>query len=187
MGRILGIGCGSLVLLIVLFVIIGVANSHGGSSSPAVTPAAQNTANAGSTPISQPGQTTYKIGDTITSGTWQVTVHSVKTTKDPGNQFVTLKAGHVFLVFDATLKNLDSSPQTASTLIQWTLRDTSGNTYDQEIVFGSGSSGPEGTIAPNQLAHGQFAYQVPTNVHQFTLQFQASFGGSDLVQWNVTV
>jgi len=181
----LGIGCGSLVALIVLIAVIGAIGSHGSTTS---TPAASgSTPNAQSTSQPTNSQSTYKLGDTITAANWQVTVHNVKTTRDPGNQFVTLKAGHVFLVFDATLKNLDSSPQTASTLIQWTLRDTSGNTYDQEIVFGSGSSGPEGTIAPNQLAHGQFAYQVPTNVHQFTLQFQPSFGGSDLVQWNVTV
>jgi Domain of unknown function (DUF4352) len=124
-----------------------------------------------------------RIGDEVSSGSWNVTVNSVSSSR--GNGFLSSpQAGNVYLVIDITLKNAAATAQTSSTTGQWKLRDAQGQTFDEDIFYSTHS--PEGSIGPGQQAHGPIAYEVPQNIHSFTLQFIPRAGDTaDLVQWNV--
>lgn len=125
-----------------------------------------------------------RIGDEVSSGSWNVTVNSVSSSR--GNGFLySPQAGNVYLIIDITLKNTATTAQTSSTTEQWKLRDAQGQTFDEDILYSTHS--PEGSLRPGQQAHGPVAYEVPQNIHSFTLQFIPRAGDTaDLVQWNVS-
>ncbi len=126
-----------------------------------------------------------KIGDVVTAGSWNVSVNSV--TSSQGNGFLSApQAGDVYLVIDITLKNTATTSQSSSTLVQWKLSDAQGQQYDEDILYSARS--PEGSIAPGQQVHGPIAYEVPQNIHSYTLQFTPSADDtSDHVQWNLSI
>jgi hypothetical protein len=119
----------------------------------------------------------------VVDSDWTVTLNSANLGQ-PG-QFDQLKAGDTLLIVNVSLRNTSSAVANASSLVQWSLHDSTGQTYNQDIV--SGKSGPDGTIVPGGVIRGDIAYEVPANVHSFTLQFVAGIGSSDLAEWNVTV
>ncbi len=124
-----------------------------------------------------------RIGDDVSSGSWHVTVNSVSSSRGKG--FLSSpQAGDVYLIIDITLKNAAATAQTSSTTEQWKLRDAQGQTFDEDIFYSARS--PEGSIGPGQQAHGPIAYEVPQDIHSFTLQFIPRTGDTaDLVQWTV--
>jgi flagellar basal body-associated protein FliL len=124
-----------------------------------------------------------RIGDEVSSGSWNVTVNSVSSSRGTGFLY-SPQAGNVYLIIDITLKNTAATAQTSSTTGQWKLRDAQGQTFDEDIFYSTHS--PEGSIGPGQQVHGPIAYEVPQAIHSFTLQFIPRAGDTaDLVQWNV--
>src|SRR5260221_3406476 len=122
----LGIGCGViavLVVLVIVIVVIASAASSGGSPS----------STAGNTSTSNTSSSTHSIGQAVTSGTWDVTVNTVSTSH--GSGLIVPKAGNVFIVINVTLKNTDASAQPASSLPMFALKDSSGQTYNQDITY----------------------------------------------------
>jgi Domain of unknown function (DUF4352) len=189
-GRMVGIGCGALVALVILIAIIASAGTRGSSSTSTTPGAAQSTqvptqvtTQATSQPTSQPTSAVSKIDASIKADTWIVTLNTVKSNGGDGQNNVP-KTGNVYMVVNMTLKNIASSAQTASSLAMFTLRDTQGNTYHEDIAAGNGT---EGTVAPGQLVRGDIFYEVSKSVHRFILQFQPSPGSSSLVRWDVSV
>ncbi len=124
-----------------------------------------------------------RIGDVVTAGSWNVSVNSVTSNRSNGFLYAP-QAGDVYLVIEITLKNTASTAQTSTTTVQWRLQDAQGQTFDEDIFYSTHS--PEGSIEPGQQVRGPIAYQVPQNIHSFTLQFIPGAGDTaDLVQWNV--
>lgn len=151
------LACFSMVLVVVIVIVA--ITSRGSSSSVA------------------------RIGDVVSSGSWNVTVNSVSSSR--GNGFLySPQTGNVYLIIDITLKNATATAQTSSTTEQWKLRDAQGQTFDEDIFYSTHS--PEGSLRPSQQAHGPIAYEVPQDIHSFTLQFIPRAGDTaDLVQWTV--
>ncbi len=118
----------------------------------------------------------------VVNADWTVTLNNVSTSQ--GTQLDQPKAGHILLVVNVTLKNTSSAVQKASTLAQWALKDSTGQTYNQDILFGAG---PDGTVGAGSVIRGNIAYEVPTSAHSFTLQFVPDIGSSDLAEWNVSI
>lgn len=117
----------------------------------------------------------------VASDTWTVTLNSAATST--GSDFITLKAGNIFLEIDVTLKNTSSSSQTASSLLMFSLIDaTTGQKYDQSIGV---KTTPDGAVAAGGLLRGTVTFEVPQSVHTFTLQFQPDITSSTIVQWTV--
>ncbi len=138
------------------------------------------TATTASNPSSAPKGSIGKA--VVVDSDWTVTLNKVSTST--GSEFDKPKAGNIFLVVNVTLKNTSSTTQNASTVVQWSLKDSTGQTYDQDIAFGKG---PDGTIATGGLLRGNIAYEVPKSVHSYILQFVAGIGSSDLVEWDVSI
>lgn len=125
------------------------------------------------------------IGDVVTAGTWNVSVNSVTSNRGNGSLNAP-QAGDVYLVIDITLKNTATTSQKSSTLGQWKLSDAQEHIYDEDIFYSARS--PEGSVAPGQQVHGPIAYEVPQNIHSYTLQFMPNAGDTaDLVQWNLSI
>ncbi len=86
-------------------------NSVATNVASTLTPASNNT-----TPAGAPQH--FKVGELVTVGTtWQITVQSAKTSAGSGF-YKPQKAGDVFLIFIVSMKNISSSEQTVSSLVQ---------------------------------------------------------------------
>jgi hypothetical protein len=172
------------VVVIVLIVIGSIASQAGKGSQPTTTSQVTQPASTGQPqqPMAKPTQPSANtIGKAVQVGdTWVVTVNSVKTSQ--GTEFITPKSGDTFVVIDVTLKNISASVQHASGLIQWSLRDDSGQRMQVSLM----GSDPGGTVTAGNLVRGQLSYEVPVNQHHFVLQFVPDFSG-DVAEWNVTV
>jgi Domain of unknown function (DUF4352) len=177
-GLILGIGCGSLVALVILIAIIAAAGSHGTltTNTDQSTPTSQATNQATNVPTSQPttASQTGKIGDTLSNSVWSVTLNSVK--KNQGDQVFIPSVGKIYVVVDVTLQNLSSSPQVSSSFLSFVLQDSTGQAYNE--AFTDIGKPPDGTLQPNSKLRGQLVYEVPTSQHDFTFQFQDTNGSN---------
>lgn len=184
-------------LLIVLGVILAVALVACVGISALIMAggkAAQQAVNQASTqvaqlPTTQPTtqsstQAQTKVGvPFVVNDTWTVTVNKVSTNQ--GDNLINIpKAGNIYLVVNVTLKNTSSQNQGASSLVMFSLKDSTGQTYNQNIVFGHS---PDGQAAAGGLVRGDIAYEVPKSIHSFTLQFVSSLASSDLTEWNLTI
>lgn len=126
----------------------------------------------------------FKVGDQVKVGsTYIVTVNSVKASQ--GGEFDQPKAGNQYMIVDVTVQNVSSKEQDFSSLLSFTLKDSTGQKYDQTFI--SGATAPDGKIEANDKARGQLAYEVPTSQHGYTLGFQADFLSSGQTIWDLSL
>ncbi len=117
----------------------------------------------------------------VANDTWTVTLNSV-TMSQGNNMFDVPKAGNTFLVFNVTLHNTSSQNQSTSSLAMFALKDSTGQTYGQDIIYGGS---PDGTVAAGDVIRGDIAFEVPQSMKTFTFQFKPDLIATDLVLWNV--
>ena len=126
----------------------------------------------------------FKVGDQVKVGdTFIVTVNSFKT--NPGDDFFKPKSGNQFVVVDVTLKNVGSDEQNISSLLQFTLKDATGQKYDETII--SSATPPDGKLAAGDTIKGQIAYEVAATQHDFTFAFEADIISSGQTIWDLHV
>lgn len=124
----------------------------------------------------------FKVSDQVKVGdTYVVTVNSVKTSN--GDDISQPKSGNTFLVLDVTIKNTSSKEQDFSSDLQFTLKDATGQKYDQTIL--SGATPPDGKIAAGDLLRGQMAFEVPKSQQKFTLAFEADIISGGQTIWDI--
>jgi Domain of unknown function (DUF4352) len=145
-------------------------------------------AGTGSTSSTQPAVAPaqhFKTGDVVKVGNiWQVTVNSVKT--DTGGQYSALKAGDVYLLVDVSMNNISTQEQNTSSLLDWTLKGTDGQKYNDSFFSGAPSA-PDGKVEAGSPAKGTLVYEVPSSVKSFNLAFAPSvFTGGQTV-WDISV
>jgi Domain of unknown function (DUF4352) len=137
-----------------------------------------------SQPTSVPTQTIFNVGDTAANTLWSVTVNSVKeVTTGPSAQ---PSAGNIFLVVDVTTQNLSSSPRPVSSEVSFTLKDTTGQVYEEKFT-GIGVPPDNTSLQPNDKLRGQLSYEVPKNQHNFTFQFHGSMLDGNTATWAITI
>lgn len=126
----------------------------------------------------------FKTGDVVKVGdTWQVTVNSFQT--NPGDQFTTPKHGNQFVVVDVSLKNLSAQSQTISSELNFDLKDSTGQKYQETVI--SGLTAPDGAVAAGDLLRGQLTYEVPASMKTFSFSFQADAFGGDPTIWDLSL
>lgn len=146
----------------------------------------KSSGNSTSTPSggSKSGNQHFKVGDQVNVGnTYTVTVNSVKTSA--GDDVFQPKTGNTFLIVDVTLKNTSSKEQDLSSILQFTLKDSTGQKYDETVV--SNATPPDGKLAAGDTVRGQLAYEVPASMHDFTLAFEADITSSGQTIWDLHV
>lgn len=123
-------------------------------------------------------QQTFNVGDVIAMGTTNVTVNEVL--YPSGDQFNQPNAGFKFLVVDLTIENLSASAISVSTLLQMSVKDSSSQKYNVDLMasVASGGSSPDGEIAPGEKLRGQVGFQVPLDGTGLVFVFDADVWGS---------
>jgi Domain of unknown function (DUF4352) len=180
------VGGGCLVLLLIT---CGVLVALGKFASTVVTQGniskiaatVQSAAQASVTPTSISAH--HKINEAVSADTiWQITVTKVSTNQ--GSTLVTPQAGNTLLQVEVTMKNISTQQQTASSLIQYSLHDASGQKYTEDLL--TGKVGPEGVVGAGNSLKGTITYEVPQNTKSFILDFTANFTGEQ-VSWDLTL
>lgn len=173
------------VVVIVLIIIIVVIVNSGQSPKNTGNTSSPSSSTATSVPA-QTGSQTFKVGQVVTVGnTWQITVLSAKTSA--GGQFSTLqKPSDVYLLVAVSMKNISGQEQDVSSLIQWTLKDSTGQTYNETIDTDAPAT-PDGKVAASSLLKGTIAYEVPKSMKSFTLSFQNDITSTGQTIWTITV
>lgn len=170
---------------IVVLGVLSAALAVGACGSATANTGTKTSANGSSTQSgAKSGNQHFKVGDQVNVGnTYTVTVNSVKTSS--GSDISQPQAGNTFLIIDVTLKNTSAQEQDLSSLLQFTLKDSTGQKYDQSLT--AGGTPPDGKIAAGDQARGQIAYEVPASAHDFTLAFEADITSSGQTIWDLHV
>ncbi|WP_376796175.1 DUF4352 domain-containing protein [Thermogemmatispora sp.] len=187
MKRVLSVVVGVGLIILALLACDGSSDNSSSNTGSAVSPAPSTSSNkaSGTTATSVPTTQHFKVGQTVKVGdTWQVTVLGVKTSD--GDEFSQPKAGDTFLLIDVALKNLSSSEQTVFSIVNFTLRDSSGQQMDLAIVS-SAPKAPDGKVEAGGQIRGTLAYEVPRSEHHYTLAFVSDLLESGQTIWDITI
>jgi hypothetical protein len=126
----------------------------------------------------------FKVGEQVKVGdTWVVTVNSAKL--HGPTDIDQPSSGNTYLVLDITFKNVSSKEQDLSTF-QMSLKDSTGQTYDDTIVTFA-KSAPEGKVEAGDLLRGQLVYEVPKAQKAFTFAFESDIVSSGQTIWDINV
>ena len=179
------VGGGCLVLVLIICGVLAVLGKFAATATQGsltnVAATVQSAAQSNVTPSSISAH--HKIGETVSvDNIWQVTVTKVSTSQ--GTSLSTPQAGNTLLQVEVTMKNISGQQQTASSLIQYSLRDASGQKYTEDLL--TGKVGPEGAVAAGDPLKGTITYEVPKSMKSFMLDFTANFTGQQ-VSWDITV
>ena len=126
---------------------------------------------------------TFKVGDVVKAGDWEVKVNSVKTSK--GGEFDTLKSGNIFLEISVSEKNVSSEKKTASSLLSWKMRDEDGQEYTLTFISDAPTS-PDGDVNAGSSIKGTLVYEVPKSLKKFRLEFTPDLLSDQLVTWELS-
>src|SRR5579883_2254175 len=185
-GRILWIMVAIVAVVVAFFsgLAIGANSKSSGTTSGGSNPGATATTGPTATATAHPGN--HQVGETVNyNNHWQITINSVSSYQGDPSQFDPTPApGDTFLVIEGTFKNLQSTAQPLSTDVDFELRDSQGNNYDE--AFLPSLNMPDGTIPPGGPAHGKWGYEVPTSAHTFTLLFSEDFGETSAI-WDISL
>lgn len=131
-------------------------------------------------------QQQYSIGEQVAIGDMALTVNEV--TYPSGDEFTQPDEGNKFVVVDLTLENMGSEAEQVSSMMQMSLKDDTGQTYDIDLMasMASGGSTPEGEISPGEKLRGQVGFQVPEDATGLAFVFDASVFGHGKVQFRLT-
>ena len=160
-------------------------------SPPAGQPTSPSTSGGGqpSQPTSIPTTSptgTHHVGDTVVVDGWQVVVNGVKTSS--GGTFDDLKPGDIFLEIDVSVTNQTGQSQFFSDLEAFSLKDPTGQTYEQTFVSDAPAA-PSGRVAAGDRLRGTVVYEVPATTHTFTLDATPTILSSNahVAIWMLTV
>lgn len=177
-------------LLLGIVAIVAIAAIIGGSIVASLgqkSPGATSSSNTNGSTFSPPVQL-QSSGNTIgkpvhVGNAWIVTVNSFKSSKGDG-VINTPKVGDILLVVNVTLKNSSSMNQAASSPIMFSLKNSTGQIYTQQIAYGHS---PDGPVLTGGTISGQIAYEVPASAHSFLLLCGPGPGSNSLNEWNITI
>lgn len=179
------VGGGCLVLILagcgIFFAISRFAATTVQTALPNVEATVQSAAQSAGTPGTVSAH--HKLNEAVSvSNTWEVTVTKISTSQ--GSTLSTPAAGNTFVQIEVSMKNISKTSQIASSLIQFSLHDTSGQKYQENIL--SGASSPEGSVAAGDPIKGTITYEVPANTKSFVLDFTPNFTG-DQASWDLSL
>ena len=131
--------------------------------------------------IGETQQETFNVGDIVEIGDFTITVNGVSS--PAGDDFSKPDEGNKFVVVDVTVENKTTEPAAISSMLQMSLKDQTGQTYDVDIFASaaSGGSTPDGELAPGEKMRGQVGYQVPVDATGLVFVFDADVFGAGKV------
>jgi flagellar basal body-associated protein FliL len=157
--------------------------SANGTASKAVTPALPTP----TTPANPVTGNTGTVGQPIQAGAnWIVTVTHVDETNSSAIPPV---PGQAYLEINISLKNTQATSQLVSSLLQFTLVDSSGHSYHEAVGDTNVRQPLDANVAPGQTLSGQLPYEVPQSMHTFVLTFKYALisGSNASISWALHV
>lgn len=127
------------------------------------------------------GPLTYKVGDIVSIGDLIMVVLGWDT--PPGDEFTQPEEGNKFVVVDVLFVNQGSDASNISSLLQFTLKDSTNQQYDVDLLasMASGESSVDGEISPGERVRGKVGFQLPAEATGLVFVFDASIFGSGKV------
>lgn len=149
-----------------------------GCSSPGTNDPAQETndqstssssqPSAATTPESAADSTLHQVGDTVTMGDLEHTVHGVRYSS--GDEIMSPESGTQWLVLDVEVTNNSSDSQAISSVMMWTLNDPENRSVDIAMT-GDERGSLDGELGPGRSMRGELAYTVSSDHKQWELIF----------------
>lgn len=121
---------------------------------------------------------TFKVGDTIQTKDFKITVNKVETAE--GGEFVKPKDGNEFIKADITIENTSKEEQNVSSMIMFKVVDKDGRSYNQAIVEDQNGQ-LDGKVAPGRKMTGEYVVEVPKGATGLQLEFDSSLLNSGQV------
>ncbi|UYC93795.1 DUF4352 domain-containing protein [Clostridium perfringens] len=121
---------------------------------------------------------TFKVGDTIQTKDFKITVNKVETSE--GGEFVKPKDGNEFIKADITIENISKEEQNVSSMIMFKVVDKDGRSYNQAIVEDQNGQ-LDGKVAPGRKMTGEYVVEVPKGATGLQLEFDSSLLNSGQV------
>lgn len=187
------------ITLAIIFVVLIIIGAIANGSKTSTSGSQQSTQQTNSNPTSEPTQAsqpttaptsaasgTHKVGETVSIDNWTVKVNSAKTSS--GGQFDSPQhAGDIFLEISVTVTNNTGSSQTLSSLLSFTLKDDSGQRYNESIVTDAPST-PDGRVSDGGKIKGTVTYEVPKTAKTFEFDFEPDpMLSNDVAVWTLSV
>lgn len=135
------------------------------------------------TPTVAPTAKPFTVGQAVKVGNWVITIHAV--TESTGDQF-DVPTG-VYLILDMSFQNTDSQSHSISSLLQFTLTDSTGQKYTVALTGLSGITAPDGDVQAGKSVRGQTVYDVPKTEKSFEFTFEDVISGNAPATWDLTV
>lgn len=114
---------------------------------------------------------TFKVGDTIQTKDFKITVNKVETSE--GGEFVKPKDGNEFIKVDITIENTSKEEQNVSSMIMFKVVDKDGRSYNQAIVEDQNGQ-LDGKVGPGRKLTGEYVVEVPKGATGLQLEFDSS-------------
>lgn len=193
------VGCIITIVVLIIILVVGggatfaFVRSQQASATPTAGPGT-TTANttptqaAGKTPTLPSNGSTGTVGQPLQAGAnWVATLTRATTTTSSS---FPPKPGQTYLEISMSLKNVSTSTQPVSSLLQFSLKDTGGASYSETLTDTNITRTLDSTgVAPQQTLDGQIAFEVPQSQHNFLLTFNYDLttGGTGVASWLLTV
>ena len=172
-------------IIFILACLVSLALLAACGATPAATTNNNNTpAAVTATPTLPPTPATNTVGTAVHVGNWIVTLNKVSTST--GDQTDVPKG--IYLIIDASFQNTSSAGHSISSLIQFTLTDSTSQKYNPTIVGMPGIVVPDtNNVLPGKTVRGQTVYDVPTSQKSFEWTFTDVIAGGASAAWDFTV
>jgi hypothetical protein len=190
----LGLGCLTIIGLLVVLGIIGAAMGGGTQRTTATlvataAPAALSgdasvvAAPRAPLPTAEPAPTTaapqsYNVGDVVQLGDLAFTV--LGWSKPAATQFAKPKADQTFVGVELLLVNQGQQAANLSSLAQMSLKDSADRRYTVDLLAATaiGETAPDGELAPGEQLRGAVGFQLPSDASGLTFVFDAGLFSS---------
>jgi hypothetical protein len=122
------------------------------------------------TPTAVPQVVKGRIGETLTQNGYIVTVNSAEKSESYGD-FRKAKDGFIFLAVDITIQS-DKAKDVSSSVVQASLKDGQGFTYDSTWVGKDPQLASKNDIPKGEKVRGWVTFEVPKSAKGFTLEYE---------------
>lgn len=177
-----GIGCGGLLLLIILMGACTIMIMPSGDTD---TSTAGTDESESATEEETPEDTTYAVGETANDDGKEITVTNVE--KRQAGEYEVIKEGYEFVIVSVEIVN-GSDEEINYNPFDFELKDGNGNITDSfgaTSLEGIGENLSSGALAPDGNVSGTIAYEVPIDDEDLTLRYISNMFSNDTIDFNL--
>lgn len=120
----------------------------------------------------------FKVGESVQFNDLVITVNSVENHK--GSNFEKPADGNVFKVVDVTVENKGSNEENVSSLMQTSMNDAEGYSYNVQLATYDKNQ-LDGAVPAGRKLRGQVAFEVPKDAKGLEFVFSEPFSSGQAI------